>query len=68
MRMYMLERACELELTARMINVPPVRIDQYVVDKAAERGKKRRSSPEYGLAEFHALIRTIDRRGAQYRV
>jgi ribulose-5-phosphate 4-epimerase/fuculose-1-phosphate aldolase len=68
MRMYMLERACELELTARMINAPPVPIDQYIIDKAAERGKKRRSSHEYGHAEIQALIRTIDRKGAQYRV
>jgi ribulose-5-phosphate 4-epimerase/fuculose-1-phosphate aldolase len=67
MRMYMLERSCELELTARMLDAPPVRIADYVVRKAAERGGKRRDSHDYGLMEWEGLVRTIERKGADYR-
>ena len=67
MRMYMLERACELELTARMLDAPPVRIADYVVRKAAERGQKRRNSDDYGRMEWEGLLRTIERKGADYR-
>ena len=67
MRMYMMERACEVELTARMLDAPPVRIEQYVIGKAAERMKKRRADPDYGLAEFEGLVRTVERKGADYK-
>ena len=67
MRMYSLERACELELTARMLDAPPVRIADYVVRKAAERGEKRRNSEDYGLMEWQGLVRTVERKGADYR-
>ena len=43
MRLYMLERACELELIARPLDEPPVPIDEYVIGKAAERMRKRRA-------------------------
>jgi ribulose-5-phosphate 4-epimerase/fuculose-1-phosphate aldolase len=67
MRMYTLERACELELIARMLDAPPVRIDDYVVRKAADRGENRRNSGEYGLMEWEGLVRTVERKGADYR-
>jgi ribulose-5-phosphate 4-epimerase/fuculose-1-phosphate aldolase len=67
MRMYTLERACELELIARMLDAPPVRIDDYVVRKAADRGENRRNSEEYGLMEWEGLVRTVERKGADYR-
>ena len=67
MRLYMLERACELELTARTFNEPPVYIAGDVVRKAAERMKKERSRSDYGLIEWEGLLRTVDRRGADYR-
>jgi ribulose-5-phosphate 4-epimerase/fuculose-1-phosphate aldolase len=66
-RMYGLERACELELIARSLDSPPVPIDDFVIGKAAERMRKRRDLPEYGLAEWRGLIRTIDRKGFDYR-
>jgi ribulose-5-phosphate 4-epimerase/fuculose-1-phosphate aldolase len=66
-RMYCLERACELELIARQLDAPPAPISDYVVDKAAERMRKRRDTNEYGLAEWRGLVRTIDRAGANYR-
>jgi ribulose-5-phosphate 4-epimerase/fuculose-1-phosphate aldolase len=66
-RMYCLERACELELIVRTLDAPPVPIDEFVVGKAAERMRKRRDSPEYGRAEWQGLVRTVDRKGADYR-
>jgi ribulose-5-phosphate 4-epimerase/fuculose-1-phosphate aldolase len=66
-RMYCLERACELELIVRTFDTPPVPIDEFVVGKAAERMRKRRDSPEYGRAEWQGLVRTVDRKGADYR-
>ncbi|HEX5327292.1 MAG TPA: class II aldolase/adducin family protein [Acetobacteraceae bacterium] len=67
MRMYMLERACELELIARTLDAPPLRIDEYVIGKSAERMKKHRNTAEYGLMEWEGLVRTVDRQGADYR-
>ena len=63
MRLYMLERACELELIARQLGEPPVFIDQYVVEKAAARMQKLRPQPSYGLAEWRGLVRTAERNG-----
>ncbi len=67
MRLYMLERACELELIARQLDEPPVVIDEYVQKKAAERMKKMRSTQEYGLNEWQGLVRTVERKGADFR-
>jgi ribulose-5-phosphate 4-epimerase/fuculose-1-phosphate aldolase len=67
MRLYMLERACEVELMARSLDEPPVMIQDYVVEKAAARMKKLRATPEYGLLEFQGLVRTVDRKGVNYR-
>lgn len=67
MRLYMLERACEVELMARSLDEPPVIIDDHVIGKAAARMRKLRSAPEYGLPEFQGLVRTVDRMGARYR-
>jgi ribulose-5-phosphate 4-epimerase/fuculose-1-phosphate aldolase len=66
-RMYALERACELELIARGLGSPPVQIGDFVIGKSAERMQKRRNTPEYGLAEWNGLVRTVDRAGANYR-
>lgn len=67
MRLYMLERACELELIARQLGEPPIVIDEYVQKKAAERMKKMRPTPEYGLAEWKGMVRTVERKGADFR-
>ena len=29
--------------------------------------KKRRNTPEYGLADFQGLVRTVERKGADYK-
>ena len=67
MRLYMLERACELELIARGLDEPPMMVEDYVVQKAAARMKKLRAAPDYGLMEFQGLVRAVDRKGARYR-
>jgi ribulose-5-phosphate 4-epimerase/fuculose-1-phosphate aldolase len=67
MRLYMLERACELELLARTMNAPAVEIDDLVVGKAAERMKMQRAKPEYGVPEWQGLVRTVERQGADFR-
>ena len=50
-----------------LLGVPPVQIDDHIVDKAAERMRKRRGTPDYGLAEWKGLVRTVDRKGFDYR-
>ena len=67
MRLYMLERACELELIARQLDEPPVIIDEFVQRKAAERMKKMRVTEGYGLNEWKGLVRTVERKGADFR-
>lgn len=66
-RLYMLERACEVELMARALGEPPVVIAPYVQERAKARMQKLRGTPEYGLMEFQGLVRTVDRKGADYR-
>lgn len=63
MRMYMMERACEVELIARALDEPPVEIDPDIVRKSAARMQKRRASPDYGIMEWQGLVRTVDRLG-----
>jgi ribulose-5-phosphate 4-epimerase/fuculose-1-phosphate aldolase len=67
MRLYMLERACELELIARTLNEPPMVVDEYVQKKAAERMKKMRPTEGYGLNEWKGLVRTVERKGFDFR-
>ncbi len=38
--------------------------DPAVVQKAAERLRKRINTPEWGRAEFAGLVRTVERKGA----
>jgi ribulose-5-phosphate 4-epimerase/fuculose-1-phosphate aldolase len=66
-RLWNMERACELEVMARTMGIDPVPIDPAVVQKAAERLRKRINTPEYGRAEFAGLVRTVERRGADFR-
>lgn len=67
MRLYMLERACELELIARQLDEPPVFIEDTIVRKATERMRKRRTMPEYGVPEWQGLMRQAERRGFDWR-
>ena len=67
MRLYMLERTCELEVMARTMNGPIVPIDDYVIARAADRMKRIRGNQSYGLMEWNALVRTVERNGADFR-
>jgi ribulose-5-phosphate 4-epimerase/fuculose-1-phosphate aldolase len=66
-RLYMLERACELELLARQMNAKPVFIEDHVVQAAAERMQASRDSDAYGWMEWQALVRTVEKQGADFR-
>jgi len=66
-RMWNMERACELEVLARTMGVEPVAVAPEVVAKAAERLARRINTPEYGLAEFRGVVRTVERDGAEFR-
>lgn len=67
MRLYEMERACELELISRQLGEEPAPIDPYVIEKAAERMKKIRDTNEYGLAEWQGMVRTAERKGHDFR-
>ncbi len=67
MNMYMLERACELELVASGFGEAPVMIAPAVVQKMAVTMKRVRAEPTWGMHEWNALLRVIDGRGTDYR-
>jgi ribulose-5-phosphate 4-epimerase/fuculose-1-phosphate aldolase len=67
MRLYMMERSCELEVMARTMTGQIAPIDQYVIDKAAERYSRIRLTEEYGRNEWLGLTRTVERKGADFR-
>jgi ribulose-5-phosphate 4-epimerase/fuculose-1-phosphate aldolase len=62
--MYMLERACELELISRQLGEEPVMIDDYIIQRAAQRMMQVRSAPDYGVGYFDALKRQLVKKGA----
>lgn len=66
-RLYLMERACEVELIARTLGEPPVMIADHIVQRSAVRMKQMRSSDDFGLLDWQALLRVIDRSGADYR-
>jgi ribulose-5-phosphate 4-epimerase/fuculose-1-phosphate aldolase len=66
-RLYMLERACELELLARQMNVAPVLVEPPVIAAAAERMKSIRDTDTYGLMDWQGLVRTVEKKGADFR-
>ena len=66
-RLYMLERACEVEIIARGLDEEPAPIDPGVVRQYAERAKQQRASPEFGVADWKAAIRQIEGKGPDWR-
>ena len=61
--LYMMERACELELISRQLGEEPVMIDEYIVQRAAQRMKQVRAEPTYGVTYFEALQRQLRKKG-----
>jgi hypothetical protein len=42
-------------------------ISDFVIGKAAERMKKLRADPEYGVLAWEGLVRTVERKGFDFR-
>ena len=61
--LYMMERACELELISRQLGEEAVTIDDYIVARAAQHMKQLRSNPTYGVTYFEALKRQVKKKG-----
>jgi ribulose-5-phosphate 4-epimerase/fuculose-1-phosphate aldolase len=66
-RLYMLERACEVEIIARGLGEEPASIDPEVVRMYGERAKQQRASPEFGVADWNAAVRLIEGKGSDWR-
>ena len=66
-RMWNMERACELEVLARTMGIEPVPIAPAIVEKAAERLRRRINAPEFGLMEWQGVVRTVERKGTEFR-
>jgi ribulose-5-phosphate 4-epimerase/fuculose-1-phosphate aldolase len=66
-RLYMLERACELELIARQMGVPPVLVEPQVVQAAAARMQSIRDTETYGLMDGQGMVRTVEKQGIDFR-
>ncbi len=66
-RLYMLERACELELISRTLGEEPVPVADSVIAGVAAYMRGARAKPDFGLYEWNALLRVIDGKGTDYR-
>jgi ribulose-5-phosphate 4-epimerase/fuculose-1-phosphate aldolase len=66
-RMYMLERACEVEIIARSLDEEPVPIESEVIESYGTRAKAQRASPEYGMTYWKAALRQIEGKGSDWR-
>lgn len=66
-RMYMLERACEVEIIARGLGEEPGPIEPAVIESYAQRAKAQRASPEFGMADWRAALRQIEGKGTDWR-
>ena len=66
-RLYMLERACEIEIIARSLDEEPAPIAEDVIQQYAARAKAQRASPEFGMADWKAALRQIEGKGIDWR-
>jgi ribulose-5-phosphate 4-epimerase/fuculose-1-phosphate aldolase len=66
-RLYMLERACEVEIIARSLGEEPEPIDPEVVRRYGARARQQRASPEYGVTYWNAALRQIEGKGSDWR-
>jgi ribulose-5-phosphate 4-epimerase/fuculose-1-phosphate aldolase len=67
LRMWTLDRACEIEIAARSFKEPVVVMGPEFVDKTAIRMSNYRNRPDYGLLEWSGAVRAAERRGADFR-
>lgn len=66
-RMWNLERACELEVMTRTMGVDPVLIEPRIIDMFARHVARGINSEKWGLKEFEAILRKLDRLGVDPR-
>jgi len=66
-RLYMMERACEVEIIARGLDEEPAPIEDDVVQSYAARAKAQRASPEFGMTDWKAALRLIEGKGSDWR-
>jgi ribulose-5-phosphate 4-epimerase/fuculose-1-phosphate aldolase len=66
-RLYMMERACEVEIIARGLGEEPAPIEDDVVQSYAARAKAQRASPEFGMTDWKAAVRLIEGKGSDWR-
>ena len=66
-RLYMMERACEVEIIARGLGEEPAPIEDDVVQSYAARAKAQRASPEFGVTDWKAALRLIEGKGFDWR-
>lgn len=66
-RMYMLNRACEIDIIARSLGEDPTPVAPEVVAEYARRAKKRRTMLSFGEPEWRAAVRQIEARGTNWR-
>jgi ribulose-5-phosphate 4-epimerase/fuculose-1-phosphate aldolase len=66
-RLYMLERACEVEIIARGLDEAPAPIEDDVVQQYAARAQAYRASPEFGVTDWKAALRQIEGKGSDWR-
>jgi ribulose-5-phosphate 4-epimerase/fuculose-1-phosphate aldolase len=66
-RLYMLERACELELISRTLGETPVPIAEEVIAGVAAYMKTARAKSDFGVHEWNALLRVVEGKGTDYR-
>lgn len=67
-RMYFLERACEIQAAADAMREPPVVIEPAVQRRVAERMAEVRAAGDYGALLWAAMRRMLERAGARYAV
>ena len=65
--MYMLERACEVEVIARGMNEEPAPIEPDVIRQYGERARQQRAHPEFGMTYWKAALRQIEGKGTDWR-
>jgi ribulose-5-phosphate 4-epimerase/fuculose-1-phosphate aldolase len=66
-RLYMMERACEVDIIARGLDEEPAPIEDDVVQSYAARAKAQRASPEFGMTDWKAAVRLIEGKGTDWR-
>ena len=66
-RLYMMERACEVEIIARGLDEEPAPIEDEVVQSYAARAKAQRASPEFGMTDWKAAVRLVEGKGSDWR-